>query len=311
MEFRHEPVLLNEVLQWMNVRADGVYCDGTLGGGGHSEAILKASGGTARLYGIDRDENAIRAAGERLQDYPGFRAIHGNFHDGKMLLEAAGAGPLDGVLLDLGVSSPQLDTAERGFSYHEDAPLDMRMDRSQGMTAAEFLNQADEREIMEVIRDYGEEKWAARIAKIICEHRARKPMETTFDLVEAVDAAIPKAVRRKDDGHPARRTFQAIRIRVNDELDPLETAIRDFTDCLKSGGRICVITFHSLEDRIVKRALKTLEHPCICPPKAPICTCGRKPVVKVLGGGAIPPSAEEVERNPRARSAKLRVAEKL
>ncbi len=311
MEFRHEPVLLNEVLQWMNVRADGVYCDGTLGGGGHSEAILKASGGTARLYGIDRDENAIRAAGERLQAYPGFRAIHGNFHDGKMLLEAAGAGPLDGVLLDLGVSSPQLDTAERGFSYHEDAPLDMRMDRSQGMTAAEFLNQADEREIMEVIRDYGEEKWAARIAKIICEHRARKPMETTFDLVEAVDAAIPKAVRRKDDGHPARRTFQAIRIRVNDELDPLETAIRDFTDCLKSGGRICVITFHSLEDRIVKRALKTLEHPCICPPKAPICTCGRKPVVKVLGGGAIPPSAEEVERNPRARSAKLRVAEKL
>ena len=311
MEFRHEPVLLNEVLQWMNVRADGVYCDGTLGGGGHSEAILKASGGTARLYGIDRDENAIRAAGERLQAYPGFRAIHGNFHDGKMLLEAAGAGPLDGVLLDLGVSSPQLDTAERGFSYHEDAPLDMRMDRSQGMTAAEFLNQADEREIMEVIRDYGEEKWAARIAKIICEHRARKPMETTFDLVEAVDAAIPKAVRRKDDGHPARRTFQAIRIRVNDELDPLETAIRDFTDCLKSGGRICVITFHSLEDRIVKRALKTLEHPCICPPKAPICTCGRKPVAKVLGGGAIPPSAEEVERNPRARSAKLRVAEKL
>ena len=311
MEFRHEPVLLNEVLQWMNVRADGVYCDGTLGGGGHSEAILKASGGTATLYGIDRDENAIRAAGERLQDYPGFRAIHGNFHDGKMLLEAAGAGPLDGVLLDLGVSSPQLDTAERGFSYHEDAPLDMRMDRSQGMTAAEFLNQADEREIMEVIRDYGEEKWAARIAKIICEHRARKPMETTFDLVEAVDAAIPKAVRRKDDGHPARRTFQAIRIRVNDELDPLETAIRDFTDCLKSGGRICVITFHSLEDRIVKRALKTLEHPCICPPKAPICTCGRKPVVKVLGGGAIPPSAEEVERNPRARSAKLRVAVKF
>jgi len=311
MEFRHEPVLLNEVLQWMNVRTDGVYCDGTLGGGGHSEAILKASGGTARLYGIDRDENAIRAAGERLQDYPGFRAIHGNFHDGKMLLAAAGAGPLDGVLLDLGVSSPQLDTAERGFSYHEDAPLDMRMDRSQGMTAAEFLNHADEREIMEVIRDYGEEKWAARIAKIICEHRARKPMETTFDLVEAVDAAIPKAVRRKDDGHPARRTFQAIRIRVNDELDPLETAIRDFTDCLKSGGRICVITFHSLEDRIVKRALKTLEHPCICPPKAPICTCGRKPVVKVLGGGAIPPSAEEVERNPRARSAKLRVAEKL
>ena len=310
MEFRHEPVLLNEVLEWMNVQPDGVYCDGTLGGGGHSGAILKASGGTARLYGIDRDENAILAASERLKDYPGFTAIRGNFHDAKKLLEEAGAEALDGALLDLGVSSPQLDTAERGFSYHEDAPLDMRMDQRQTMTAADFLNTADEREIMEVIRDYGEEKWAARIARIICEHRAEKPFETTFDLVHAVDAAIPKAVRRKDDGHPARRTFQAVRIAVNDELKPLEQALKDLTDCLKPGGRICVITFHSLEDRIVKRCFKTLENPCICPPKAPICTCGRKPVVKVLAGGAVAPSADEVERNPRARSAKLRVAEK-
>jgi len=310
MEFRHEPVLLNEVLEWMNVRPDGVYCDGTLGGGGHSGAILKASGGTARLYGIDRDENAIIAATERLKNYPGFTAIRGNFHDAKRLLEEAGAEPLDGALLDLGVSSPQLDTAERGFSYHEDAPLDMRMDQRQTMTAADFLNTADEREIMEVIRDYGEEKWAARIARIICEHRAEKPFETTFDLVHAVDAAIPKAVRRKDDGHPARRTFQAIRIAVNDELKPLEQALKDLTDCLKPGGRICVITFHSLEDRIVKRCFKTLENPCICPPKAPICTCGRKPVVKVLAGGAVAPSKEEIERNPRSRSAKLRVAEK-
>ena len=310
MEFRHEPVLLNEVLEWMNVKPDGVYCDGTLGGGGHSGAILKASGGTARLYGIDRDENAILAASERLKDYPGFTAIRGNFHDARKLLEEAGAEALDGALLDLGVSSPQLDTAERGFSYHEDAPLDMRMDQRQTMTAADFLNTADEREIMEVIRDYGEEKWAARIARIICEHRNEKPFETTFDLVHAVDAAIPKAVRRKDDGHPARRTFQAVRIAVNDELKPLEQALRDLTDCLKPGGRICVITFHSLEDRIVKRCFKTLENPCICPPKAPICTCGRKPVVKVLAGGAVAPSADEVERNPRARSAKLRVAEK-
>ncbi|QTE72761.1 16S rRNA (cytosine(1402)-N(4))-methyltransferase RsmH [Clostridiales bacterium FE2011] len=310
MEFKHEPVLLNEVLEWMNVQPDGVYCDGTLGGGGHSGAILKASGGTARLYGIDRDENAILAASERLKDYPGFTAIRGNFHDAKKLLEEAGAEALDGALLDLGVSSPQLDTAERGFSYHEDAPLDMRMDQRQTMTAADFLNTADEREIMEVIRDYGEEKWAARIARIICEHRAEKPFETTFDLVHAVDAAIPKAVRRKDDGHPARRTFQAVRIAVNDELKPLEQALKDLTDCLKPGGRICVITFHSLEDRIVKRCFKTLENPCICPPKAPICTCGRKPVVKVLAGGAVAPSADEVERNPRARSAKLRVAEK-
>ena len=310
MEFKHEPVLLNEVLEWMNVQPDGVYCDGTLGGGGHSGAILKASGGTARLYGIDRDENAILAASERLKDYPGFTAIRGNFHDAKKLLEEAGAEALDGALLDLGVSSPQLDTAERGFSYHEDAPLDMRMDQRQTMTAADFLNTADEREIMEVIRDYGEEKWAARIARIICEHRAEKPFETTFDLVHAVDAAIPKAVRRKDDGHPARRTFQAIRIAVNDELKPLEQALKDLTDCLKPGGRICVITFHSLEDRIVKRCFKTLENPCICPPKAPICTCGRKPVVKVLAGGAVSPSKEEIERNPRSRSAKLRVAEK-
>lgn len=310
MEFRHEPVLLQEVLQWMNVRKDGVYCDGTLGGGGHSEAILKASGGTARLYGIDRDENAIRAATDRLKPYPGFTAIKGNFHDAKMLLEKAGAGPLDGVLLDLGVSSPQLDNAERGFSYHEDAPLDMRMDQSCGMTAADLLNSADERELTEIIRDYGEEKWAARIARIICEHRSLKPFESTFDLVHAVDAAIPKAVRRKEDGHPARRTFQAVRIAVNDELRPLENALKDLTECLKPGGRICVITFHSLEDRIVKRCFKTLENPCICPPKAPVCTCGRKPVVRVLAGGAIAPSGEETERNPRARSAKLRVAEK-
>ena len=310
MNFQHEPVLLQEVLQWINTRPDGVYCDGTLGGGGHSEAILEASGGTAVLYGIDRDETAIAAASERLKKYPGFHALRGNFHDGKDLLREAGAGLLDGVLLDLGVSSPQLDTPERGFSYHADAPLDMRMDRSRGMTAAEFLNTADEREIARVIREYGEEKWAARIAKIICEHRKEKPLETTFDLVDTVDAAIPKAVRRKDDGHPARRTFQAIRIAVNDELAPLEQALKDFTDCLKPGGRICVITFHSLEDRIVKNCFRSLEHPCICPPKAPICTCGRKPSVKVLAGGAVAPTAEETERNPRARSAKLRVAEK-
>ena len=310
MEFRHEPVMLAEVLQWMNVRQNGVYCDGTLGGGGHSAAILEASGGTARLYGIDRDETAILAASEKLKDYPGFTAIRGNFHDAKRLLAEAGAGPLDGVLLDLGVSSPQLDTAERGFSYHEEAPLDMRMDRSQGITAAELLNTADEKELAGIIRDYGEEKWAVRIARIICEHREQKPFETTSDLVRAVDAAIPKAVRRKEDGHPARRTFQAVRIAVNDELKPLEQALKDLTDCLKPGGRICVITFHSLEDRIVKRCFRQLENPCICPPKAPICTCGRKPVVKVLAGGAVAPTAEETERNPRSRSAKLRAAEK-
>ena len=311
MEFIHEPVLLQEVLTWMDVRPGGVYVDGTLGGGGHSGAMLRASGGTATLYGIDRDMTAIEAATTRLKEFPGFHALHGNFHDGKRLLQEAGAPPLDGVLLDLGVSSPQLDVGERGFSYHEDAPLDMRMDASQGVTAAELLNTLPEKEICRIIRDYGEEKWAARIAAIICEHRAKKPLATTFDLVHAVDAAIPKAVRRKDDGHPARRTFQAVRIAVNDELDPLDQALCDFVDCLKPGGRILVITFHSLEDRLVKRCFQRLHNPCTCPPKAPICTCGKKPQIRVLAKGAVPPTEDEIARNPRARSAKLRVAEKL
>ena len=310
-EFVHIPVLLSEVLEWIRPRSAGAYCDGTLGGGGHSEAILQAAGPEARLWGIDRDETAIAAASGRLRAYPGFQALHGNFHDAKELLASAGAPALDGVLLDLGVSSPQLDIPERGFSYHEDAPLDMRMDRSRGGTAAELLNSASEKELTEIIRDYGEEKWAARIAKIICEHRKLHPLETTFDLVAAVDAAIPKAVRRKEDGHPARRTFQAVRIAVNDELDPLDQALSDLVDCLKPGGRICVITFHSLEDRLVKRCFQRLQNPCVCPPKAPICTCGRKPVVRVLAGGAVQPGPEELARNPRARSAKLRVAEKL
>ena len=308
MAFHHIPVLLTEVLDALAPRAGGVFADGTLGGGGHSEEILRRIGDTGVLYGIDRDPAAIAAAAARLGSYPGFRAVHGNFHDVKALLPGV---RLNGGLLDLGVSSHQLDTPERGFSYHEDAPLDMRMDTTGGVTAAEYLNTVSEKEFCRVLREYGEEKWAARIARIICEHRAVKPLATTFDLVEAVDAAIPKAVRRKDDGHPARRTFQAVRIRINDELDPLEQALRDFVDCLAPGGRICVITFHSLEDRIVKRTFKTLENPCICPPKAPICTCGRKPSVKVLGGGAIAPSGEETVRNPRARSAKLRIAEKL
>lgn len=311
MAFVHEPVLLAEVLQWMNVRENGVYADGTLGGGGHSGAMLEASGGTATLYGIDRDENAIAAATARLEQYPGFHAIHGNFHDAKALLSQAGAPPLDGALLDLGVSSPQLDQAERGFSYHEDAPLDMRMDRSQGMTAADLLAEVSEGELTRILREYGEEKWAARIARFVVERRQTQPLRTTQDLVRVVDAAIPKAVRRKDDGHPARRTFQAVRIAVNDELDPLDRALEDFVDCLRPGGRLLVITFHSLEDRLTKRCFQRLQNPCVCPPKAPVCTCGRKPKVRILARGAVPPTAEEIARNPRARSAKLRVAEKL
>ena len=310
MEFHHIPVLFDEVMEWMQPRADGVYADGTLGGGGHSEGILRLSGGTATLYGIDRDEDAIRAAGERLKGYPGFHAIHGNFHDAKALLAAAGAPPLTGALLDLGVSSHQLDEGDRGFSYHEDAPLDMRMDQSTGLTAAEYLAQVTPEEFRRILTDYGEEKWAARIAQIFAEKRAQKPIETTADLVAVVDAAIPKAVRRKDDGHPARRTFQAVRIAVNDELAPLENALRDFVELLAPGGRLLVITFHSLEDRIVKNTFRAMQHPCTCPPKAPICTCGKVPLGKALGGGGVKPSNREVQENVRARSAKLRIFEK-
>ena len=310
MELHQIPVLFDEVMEWMQPRADGVYADGTLGGGGHSEGILRLSGGTATLYGIDRDEDAIRAAGERLKDYPGFHAIHGNFHDAKALLAAAGAPPLTGALLDLGVSSHQLDEGERGFSYHEDAPLDMRMDRSGGLTAAEYLARVTPEEFQRILTDYGEEKWAARIAQIFAEKRAQKPIETTADLVAVVDAAIPKAVRRKDDGHPARRTFQAVRIAVNDELAPLEKALRDFVELLAPGGRLLVITFHSLEDRIVKNTFRAMQHPCTCPPKAPICTCGKAPLGRVLGGGGVKPSNREVQENVRARSAKLRIFEK-
>lgn len=308
--FHHIPVLFDEVMEWMDPKPDGVYADGTLGGGGHSEGILRLSGGTASLYGIDRDEEAIAAASARLKDYPGFRAIHGNFHDAKELLAAAGAPMLNGALLDLGVSSHQLDVGERGFSYHEDAPLDMRMDRSGGITAAEYLAQVSESEFRRILTDYGEEKWAARIAQIFVEKRAQSPILTTGDLVAVVDAAIPKAVRRKDDGHPARRTFQAVRIAVNDELAPLEKALEDFVSLLAPGGRLLVITFHSLEDRITKNTFRRLQNPCTCPPKMPVCVCGKKPLGKALAGGAVKPSKTETNDNVRARSAKLRVFER-
>lgn len=308
--FHHIPVLFDEVMEWIDPQPDGVYADGTLGGGGHSEGILRLSGGTASLYGIDRDEEAIAAASARLKDYPGFHAIHGNFHDAAELLAQAGAPLLNGALLDLGVSSHQLDVGERGFSYHEDAPLDMRMDRSAGMTAAEYLAQVSEAEFRRILTDYAEEKWAARIAQIFVEKRAQKPILTTGDLVAVVDAAIPKAVRRKDDGHPARRTFQAVRIAVNDELAPLEKALEDFVSLLAPGGRLLVITFHSLEDRITKNTFRRLQNPCTCPPKMPVCVCGKKPLGKALAGGAVKPSKTETEDNVRARSAKLRVFER-
>ena len=311
MSFEHVSVMLCETVDLLGVREGGVYVDGTLGGGGHSAEILRRLNGTGHLYGIDRDADALAAATQRLGGAGNFTAVKGNFHDVKALLAGRGVDRIDGMMVDLGVSSYQLDTAERGFSYHADAPLDMRMDQRQALTAATIVNTWDKAELTRILRDYAEEKWAARIADIIIEHRARKPIETTGELVACVDAAIPKKVRMQDSGHSARRTFQALRIAVNDELDPLRRALTDMVDLLVPGGHLAVLTFHSLEDRIVKQTLRTLANPCTCPPKIPVCICGKKPVVRVLGGGGIKPGAEEIERNPRSRSAMLRGGEKL
>ncbi len=311
MSFNHVSVMLGPTVDLLGVREGGVYVDGTLGGGGHSAEILRRLNGTGHLYGIDRDNDALAAATARLGGAGNFTAIKGNFHDVRALLEAQGVSQIDGMMIDLGVSSYQLDTAERGFSYHADAPLDMRMDQDQTLTAAEIVNTWPKEELTRILRDYAEEKWAARIAEIILEHRAKKPLETTGDLVACVDAAIPKKVRQQDSGHSARRTFQALRIAVNDELDPLRQALEDMVDLLAPGGHLAVLTFHSLEDRIVKQTFRRLANPCTCPPKIPVCICGKKPVVRVLGGGGIKPDREEIEQNPRSRSAMLRGCEKL
>lgn len=306
--FQHKPVMLDAVIEWMAPHEGGIYVDGTLGGGGHTQALLAAGG---RVYGIDRDQDALQAAGERLAGYDCFSAVHGNFHDMRALMQAQGVQRVDGILLDLGVSSYQLDTAERGFSYHMDAPLDMRMDQSQAFTAEELVNTWPEADIARVVKDYGDEAWAARIAAIICEHRAQKPLSTTGDLVRAVDAAIPRKIRDRDKGHSAQKTFQALRIAVNDELEPLVAAIGDAVEMLAPSGRLCIITFHSLEDRIVKQAFRRLDNPCTCPPNMPVCVCNQKPKVRLPVRGAVKPTKAEIDENPRARSAKLRVAEKL
>ena len=309
--FRHLSVMLEETVDMLDVRMGGVYVDGTLGGGGHSAEILRRLGGTGHLYGIDRDNDALAAATARLGGAGNFTAVKGNIQDEKALLAQACVTQMDGMMIDLGVSSYQLDTAERGFSYHADAPLDMRMDQDQALTAREIVNTWPKAEIARILREYAEEKWAVRIAEIIVEHRERKPLETTADLVACVDAAIPKKVRMQASGHSARRTFQALRIAVNDELDPLRTALEDMVDLLRPGGHLAVLTFHSLEDRIVKQTLRRLANPCTCPPKIPVCICGKKPVVKVLGGGGVKPSAEEIAVNARSRSAMLRGCVKL
>lgn len=302
------PVLLSQTLEALQLREGGVYLDGTVGGGGHSEAILTALSGNCGLYAVDRDGDALAAARARLSEWEGVTFIHGNFHDVPQLL---GDVRFDGILLDLGVSSWHLDSAERGFSYHEDAPLDMRMDRSGGLTAAQWLNTRDEHTIAQALYDYADERWAARIAKSIIQMREEKPLSTTMDLVRAVDRAIPKAVRRKIEGHPARRTFQAVRIAVNDEIGPLQRALEDLVLMLRPGGRLCVISFHSVEDRAVKRAFVRMRNPCVCPPSAPVCICGREPIATLPKGYPVAADEAEVIVNPRSRSARLRVAQRI
>ncbi len=315
MEFHHLPVLLHEVLDCMNIRPGGTYLDGTLGGAGHSSEIYRRLGPGGRLFGIDRDQDALDAAITRMGalsvDGSQFVAIKGNFHDVKQLLADYHVDSIDGALLDLGVSSHQLDEASRGFYYHVDAPLDMRMDRTQSLTARTIVNEWDEADIARILREYGEENWAAQIARVICDRRKKQPIETTAQLVDIIDAAIPKKLRQKDGSHPARRTFQGLRIAVNDELAPLSDALRDFVDLLNPGGRLCVIAFHSLEDRLVKNTFRELSDPCICPKSFPVCVCGRKPTVQLVTRKPITASREELENNPRSRSATLRVVEKL
>ncbi|MBQ9679559.1 MAG: 16S rRNA (cytosine(1402)-N(4))-methyltransferase RsmH [Ruminococcus sp.] len=307
MEFRHVTVLLKEAVDGLAVKPDGVYVDGTAGGGGHSAEILSRLT-TGTLYSIDQDPDAIRTVTERFKDDDRSHIIEGNFGDMSALLRDKGVDAVDGVLLDIGVSSHQLDERSRGFSYHEDAPLDMRMSQS-GATAADLVNTLSVGELSRILSLYGEEKYAYSIARGIARYREEKPIETTLELAEIVKENVPQKVRR--DGHPARKTFQAIRIAVNHELDVLESGLQGAFEMLRPGGRLSVITFHSLEDRIVKQFMRDKAQGCTCPKDFPVCVCGKKPQVKIITRKPILPSEEELEQNPRARSAKLRVCEKL
>ncbi|WP_186429971.1 16S rRNA (cytosine(1402)-N(4))-methyltransferase RsmH [Clostridium sp. BSD9I1] len=309
MEFKHVSVLLNETIDSLNIKEDGIYVDCTLGGAGHSSEILKRLSDKGRLIGIDQDEDALSAAKEKLKDYKNVTYVHDNFYNIENILENLGIDKVDGIIADLGVSSYQLDEKDRGFSYMNDAPLDMRMDRRIGFSAYNVVNEYSFEELYKVIREYGEENFAKRIAQFIVEHRSEKPIETTGELTEIIKRAIPAKFRREGP-HPSKRTFQAIRIEVNGELRILNKAIEDGVSKLKSGGRMSIITFHSLEDRIVKNKFRELESPCDCPRDFPICVCGKESMVKVISRKPIEPSKEEVEGNPRSRSAKLRVAEK-
>ena len=309
-EFSHKPVLLNETVDGLMIKPGGVYADGTLGGGGHAYAVCEKLGNTGKYFGIDRDDAAIKAATARLAGFGELVTIvKGNYRDMKPILSQHRINLVDGIILDLGVSSYQLDTPERGFSYRHDAPLDMRMDSHQKMTAADVVNSYSEGDLCRVIRDYGEERFARQIAALIVRVRDKDPIHSTGQLAELVKQAIPAKYRRTG-GHPAKRTFQAIRIETNDELNALSESIDEMIGLLKDGGRICIITFHSLEDRIVKAAFKENENPCICPPEFPVCVCGRVSKGKVITKRPIVPTEEELNENPRAQSAKLRIFER-
>ena len=311
MAFHHISVLLTESIDALSVKPDGIYVDGTLGGGGHSALLCKSLSAGGTLIGIDRDTVALKAAGERLKPYNCNKTlVHQNFFQVKAVLQELGISSIDGAILDLGVSSPQLDDGERGFSYHQEARLDMRMNQEAALDAWQVVNTYDEARLADIIFRYGEERYARRIAAAICVHRKQAPIETTTELSEIIKEAFPPS-QRFADKHPAKRTFQAIRIEVNSELDGLDTAVKDFVDALKPGGRLAIITFHSLEDRIVKNVFAELAKGCECPKDFPVCVCNKKPVVKLITRKPVIAGKKELDENNRAHSAKLRVIEKL
>lgn len=311
MIFEHKSVLLAETVDSLNIKPDGIYVDGTLGGGGHAWEVLRRLGPDGRLIGIDQDADAIRAASERLSEYKDkVTIVRSNYREIREVLSGLGISKADGIYLDLGVSSYQLDTAERGFTYRENAPLDMRMDQRNERTAADIVNGYSEMELYRIIRDYGEDRFAKNIAKHIVREREKEPITTTDQLVEIIRAAIPAKIRA-EGGHPAKRTFQAIRIELNRELEVLNDSIDTMIQLLNPGGRLSIITFHSLEDRIVKTRFRTNENPCICPPDFPVCVCGRKSMGKVITRKPIVPDQKELEENKRSKSSKLRVFERI
>lgn len=311
MEFKHKSVLLEETIDSLKIKENGTYLDGTLGGGGHAYEVCKRLGDKGRFIGIDQDADAIRAAGKRLEEFGDkVTIIRNNYCNARAALEEIGVTKVDGIVLDLGVSSYQLDTVERGFTYKYDTALDMRMDQRQSLTARDIVNDYSEQDLYRIIRDYGEDQFAKNIAKHIVAARAQKPIETTFELNELIKAAIPAKIRATG-GHPSKRTFQAIRIECNHELEVLRESLDDMIEMLNPGGRLCIITFHSLEDRIVKTIYREKENPCTCPPEFPVCVCGKVPFGKATPRKAILPSREELEENSRSKSAKLRVFERI